>query len=142
MPQISQQIFIDASAIIAFIDRADPNHGRCVKVFEFLAQHQFQLFTSNLNIIQTFGRLDKDLGFAISRDFLNVILESNIQILSPTEADLESAARFLKLNPQRQVSLMEIVNAHLMDKNHIPTIFTFDYWHNLMGTTITRLLSS
>ena len=142
MRQISQQIFIDASALTAFIDRADPNHIRCARVFEFLAQHQFKLYTSNLVIIQTFGRLEKDLGFAISREFLSVCLESNIQILSPTEADLESAARFLKLNPERQVSLMEIVNAHLMDKNHIPAILTFDYWHNLMGTTITRLLNS
>lgn len=139
MPQSSQQIFIDSSPFLAFIDRADPNHGRSIKAFEFLGQHGYRLYTSNLVVFQTFSYLEKELGFALSMDFLKTILESNIQILCPTEADLATAHRFLKLNPQRQVSLIEIANAHLMDKHNVSAVLTYDYWHNLMGTTISRL---
>lgn len=137
-----QSIFIDTSAFLAFIDRADINHIKSVRVFELLARHNFQVYTSNLIVVQTFSRLEKDLGFSLAKDFLKTILEGNIQVLHPTESDLKAAYRFLKLNPERQISLMEVVNTHLMDKVRVVSILTFSYWHNLMGTSISPLIHS
>lgn len=138
----SQSIFIDTSAFLAFIDRADINHTKSIKLFETLARQNFQIYTSNLVVFQTFSRLEKDLGVSLARDFLKTILEGNIHILHPGESDLISAYRFLKLNPERQTSLMEVVNTHLMDKSRVLTVLTFSYWHNLMGTSVSPLIHS
>src|SRR3989344_4356808 len=105
-----------------------------------LSQQVF-IDTSLLVIIQVFNRLEKDLGTLISHDFLKTLLQSNIEILHPSEAEFSAAYRFLKINPQQQVSLVDILNARLMEKHNVPAILTFDYWHNLMGITVSRLIN-
>ncbi|EKD85005.1 MAG: hypothetical protein ACD_38C00107G0001 [uncultured bacterium] len=141
MPQLSQQVFIDTSLFVSFVDRGDLNHNKTAKIFEYLGKYNFHVYTSNLVIIQVFNRLEKDLGTLISHDFLKTLLQSNIEILHPSEAEFSAAYRFLKINPQQQVSLVDILNARLMEKHNVPAILTFDYWHNLMGITVSRLIN-
>ncbi len=135
----THKIFIDSSVLIAFIDRADGNHPRAVKALENLAQQGYQLYTSMQNINETYTSLSREVGATIASEFLEQILQSNIEILFPQKADLISAFRILKTNREKQLTLREVLSATLMQKRAVFQIITFHYWHNLFGTQISNL---
>lgn len=140
--QITQKLFIDSSFFLAFIDRANNNHIRTIRVFETLEQNRCKLYTSILVVITTFSRIERDLGGLIAIEFLQAVLESSIGVLYPTKQELIHAYRFFKNNSRSQISMSEIINSKLMDKQGISSILTFDLWRNTMGTTVSPLTTS
>lgn len=140
MSTTSKKVFIDTSIFIAFIDRANLNHQKSTQVIEFFAKQGYQLFTSNLVVVQTFNRIEKEIGTSISLDFLQAILESDIEVIYYDQQDLIACFRFLKNYQSKQASLNEIINSHLMNKRSIPSVITYDLWHNLMGTQVSSLI--
>ena len=80
------------------------------------------------------------MGQTVSLDFFQAMLESNIEVIYPSKAEMVAAFRVIKNNPQRQTVLTEIVSAIMMEKNGIGAILTYDFWHNLLGTSISALL--
>lgn len=138
----SRKIFIDTSFFISFIDRADLNHQRSSSILEFLARQNFQVYSSDLVIFQTFARLDREFGSAVSMDFLQAILESQIQVLFLSQVELMGTFRFIKSNSHRQSSLNDYANAYLMDRQSIPHVLTYDPWYDLRGVTVSSLINS
>ncbi len=134
MAQESHKIFVDSSFFIAFIDRGDLNHTKCVPVFEFLGKHNYQVYTTSLVLIQVFNRIDKELGTTISLEFLQAIMESNIEVLFPSKSEFLSAYRLLKNDPNIQVSMSELLNSILMEKNGVSAVLTYDSWVGILGT--------
>lgn len=130
----SKKIFIDSSALYAFIDRADPNHTQVVKIIESMSLSYAQIYTSVQAISDTYSAIDSQLGSSISLDFLKTVLESNIEIIYPQKADLATAYRVINANRGKQITLREALNAALMQKKNIVQILTYRYWHNLLGS--------
>jgi predicted nucleic acid-binding protein len=141
MTFMTQKIFIDASFLVAFIDRTNIDHIKAGQIMENLARDNFQVFTSSLVINQTFIRLEKEIGSVVADEFLQAILESNIQTLYPEQSDLLAGFRVLKTLTTRNASINEILNSVLMYKYRVYTILTFDTWHNLQKTQVSNLLS-
>lgn len=138
----SKKIFIEASLFLAFIDRVNPNHAKASKIFEVLGRDKYQVFTSGMVVAQTFNVIERDLGETLARYFLQTMLETNIQILYTNEPDLLAALRFLKANPGRQISLLSIINANLIQRHSINSILTFDFWPNVMGIVVSDLITT
>lgn len=136
----SRKIFIDSSVLIGFIDRADANHPRAVKTMENLARGGFHLYTSSQNINDVYSTLARETGTSVALDFLQAVLQSDIEILLPQKADFITAHRMLRGNRDRQLTLREVLNATLMQRRGIPQIMTFTYWHNLFGTYVTNVV--
>ncbi len=130
----SKKVFIDSSALYSFIDRADPNHISVVKTVDHLSLNYMNLFTSIQIVEDTYSALNHQLGTTVAMDFLQVMTESSIEILYPQKADLIAAFRLMKTNPNRSVTLKEVINAILMEKRGINLVLTFTYWHNLLGS--------
>lgn len=139
--QSSHKIFINSSFFISFIDRSDLHHQKTAAIFELMAKQNYQLYTSSLLIYQTFTKIERDMGTHVALEFLQVILESAIKILYTTESELLFAYRFFK-NASRQVNILELITARLMEKNGITYILTYDYWHNISATSISILITS
>lgn len=137
----SKKIFIDSSVLIAFIDRADTNHPRSVKALENLAGLGCQLYTSSQNINDVYAALAREIGMSVALDFLQAILQSNIEILFPQKADFITAHRMLQSNKERQLTLREVLNATLMQRRGIVQILTFTYWYNLFGSYVSNISS-
>lgn len=135
----SRKIFIDSSVLLAFIDRADPNHLKAIKSIDSLARIGYQLYTSYQNIAETYAALSREVGQSVALDFLQASLQSDMEILLPQRADLITVHRMLRLNRDRQITLREAMNATLMQKKSIMQIVSFSYWHNLFGTFISNL---
>lgn len=131
----SKKIFIDSSALYAFVDRADPNHAQSGKIIEQLSLNNMHLYTSIQSITDTYTTLDKQLGNTLSLEFLEATIKSTMEIIYPQKADLISAYKLIRLNRNKQVALKEALNAVLMQKKSIGLILTFKYWQNLLGST-------
>jgi predicted nucleic acid-binding protein len=142
MAQTSLKVFIDNSIFMAFIDRADLNHTRAGAIMDFLARQNYRVFTSALVVHQVHSRLSVEISPSIALEFLQAVLESDIQILYPQESELLAVYRFLKNSSDRkEASLSEITNATLMDRNDVPYILTFNTWPPLMGIKVSDLLN-
>ena len=138
----SKKVFVESSLFLAFIDRANLNYAKSVEILELAARQKYQLYTSGVVILQTFIAIERDLGSTVSNDFLQAILESNIQVLFLSQADFLAAFRYLKANPGRRSLLSSILNANLMQKHGVYSVLTFDFWSNAMGTTVSNLIAT
>ena len=138
----SRKIFIESSLMLAFIDRANLKHLKSVQILELLAHHRYQVYTSDIVILQTFNAIERDLGSTVANDFLHAILESDIQILYAGESNFLMAFRYLKANPGYRSSLSNIITTDLMQKHNINSVLTFDYWPNLMGVLVSNLITA
>lgn len=129
-----RKIFIDASALYPFVDRSDPNHIQSVKAIEQLSLQGVSLYTSVQSVQETHSAISSQLGATLGFDFLQAILESNIEILYPQKSDLVAAFKLIKLNRNRELTLKESLTAVLMQRKNISQIITFAYWQNLLGS--------
>jgi len=130
----SKKIFVDSSALYAFIDRADQHHTQAIKIIENLSLSYAQLYTSVQAVTDTYSAVESQLGASISLDFLKTVLESNIEIVYPQKADVATAYRLINANRGKQITFKEALNASLMQKKGIIQILTFRFWHNLLGS--------
>lgn len=131
----SKKLFIDTSALYAFIDRADPNHIKATATIEHLSVQGFFLYTSLQSVQDTYSTVNNKLGMVLSFEFIQTIMESNIEILCPQKSDLHSAFRLIRFNREKRISLKEALNSTLMEKRKIPLILTFSPWHHLLGSS-------
>lgn len=131
----SKKIYIDASALYAFVDRADPNHLDMVKAMEQLSIKEMHLFTSSQAVQDAYNAISRQLGDNLGLEFLQAVLESTTEILYPQKSDLISAYKLIKVNRGKQINLKVAVTAVLMQKKGISQILTFNYWQNLLGST-------
>lgn len=134
-----RKIFIDSSVLIAFVDRTNINHSKAVKTIENLARLGYQVYTSSQNVNEIYATLAKATGLSVALEFLQAILQSDIEILFPQKVDYITANRMLRSNRERQLTLREVLNATLMQRKGISQILTFTYWHNLFGSFISNL---
>lgn len=135
----SRKIFVDSSIFFGFIDRADSNHTRAIKSMETLARLEYQLYTSSLVVNDVYALISREISPSVALDFLQAIIQSDIEIIFPQKADLITAHRMLRSNKERQIPFREVMNATLMQRKGIIQVLTFNYWHNLFGSHISNL---
>ena len=140
MATTSRKIFVDTSVLVSFIDRADSNHQKGVQAIESIAKLGYQAYTSNQNISETYALLAQKVGVSVALDFLQIILQSDIEIIFSQRSDLITAHRIIRANRDKQVSFREALNATLMQKRGIMQVLTLNYWHNLFGTYVSQLI--
>lgn len=129
-----RKIFIDASVIYAFIDRADPNHLQISKVIEQLSLQGVSLFTAFHSVQDAYAAINRQMGTTVGSEFLQVMTESSIEILYPQKNDFNAAVKLIKLNRNRPFSFKEAISAILMQKKGVGRILTLNVWQNLLGT--------
>ncbi|MBI2593907.1 type II toxin-antitoxin system VapC family toxin [Candidatus Daviesbacteria bacterium] len=140
MATTSRKIFIDSSALIAFIDRGTTDHLKASKAIEDLASIGYRLYTSSQVITDTYVLLLRNSGNAVALEFLQTMLQSGIEILFPQKADLITAHRILRVNRDEQIPLTEAINATLMQRKGITQILTLSNWNKLFGTNVSNLV--
>lgn len=140
MATTSRKIFIDSSILIAFIDKDAPGHLKAAKAIEDLASIGYRLYTSSQVVIDSYALLWREVDTTIALEFLQIMLQTGIEILFPQKADLITTHRILRVNRNDIISINEAVNATLMQKKGIGQILTFSSWNNLFGTSVSNLV--
>ncbi len=130
----SKKIFIDSTALYAFIDRADANHSLIVKLMEQFSLNRMHLYSSLQSVSDTFHAINNQMGNTVALEFLQAMSETSIEILYPQRAEFVSTIKLMKLNRNKSITIREALISVLMEKKGINQILTFTYWHSLLGS--------
>lgn len=131
----SKKVYVSSDAFTAFIDRAHPKHSQAAAFFRYFAQERYLVFTSILNLEETYRQIYEKISPSLAKDFLRGLALSNINILFPTESDFKAALKTLINFRTTELSFKDAQAAVLADRNGISQIATFSYLHPLFGIT-------
>ena len=131
----SKKVYISSDTFTAFIDRAHPKHSQAAAFFRYFGQEKYLIFTSILNIEESYRQIYEKISPSLAKDFLRALTLSNINILFPTESDFKAALKTLINFRTTELSFKDAQSAVLADRNGISQIATFNYLHPLFGIT-------
>lgn len=139
MKKTSARIFLESSIFEAFIDRSNTKHQQSVEMLNRLAKDSCLLFTSLQVVEEVFDFLMAKVSKVVAFEFLQAILESNIELIFTNRSDITSVYKLMIEYKEKQISFKEALITVLMQKNNIPKIATFRFWNNLEGTSVSGL---
>ena len=117
-------IFIDASAIVAIVDRDDASHGAAVEAYRNLVRAGYKLFTTNYVVAETFDLLRTGVGPLVARQFLR---DSKLAVYHADEQD-ERRARRLVLDARAggNLTLFDAISLVVMERLGVADAFAVD----------------
>jgi uncharacterized protein len=118
-------VFIDTSAMYAFLDRRDGNHRAAVDAWTERFGAETSLVTSNYVMVELTALVQRRLGPTAVRDILEYFTPLlHVYWIDQRTHDL--AMRTILAAGQRGISLVDAVSFEIMRANAIPAVFTFD----------------
>lgn len=116
--------FVDASAIVALIDRNDRSHNDAVAAYHGLQEANYRLFTTNLVLAEVVQLLNDGVGAEVSRQFLR---DQRLTVYHATEEDEHRAtAMVMTSRTARGLSYVDAVSLVVMEKLGIADAFVVD----------------
>lgn len=129
----SKKVYLSPSCLYAFIDRAHEKHQQSAAYFRYFSQEEYMLYIDSLNLNQVYEIIYKKMSPGLAKDFLRIIALSDINIISPDDAEIKATFKTITSYNSLDLTLSEAVMAVVASKRNISTICTFDYLHPLFG---------
>lgn len=122
--EASPVAFVDTSAIVALVDRADALHAPAVDAYAGLMNQQYRLFTTNHVIAETFDLLSKGIGPDGARRWLR---DHQLPVYHAEERD-EQRARALVIasRSSRGLSYVDAISRVVMERFGVEDAFAVD----------------
>ncbi len=136
MALISKKVFIEASILCAFVDRAHPKHDQAAAYFRFFAEEEYLVFTDYYSLMEAYLIIYKEISPSLAKDFMRTMSLSNVNILYPEEQDSKVALKALVNYQSTDLTFPKALSAVLAQKRGITQICTFDYLHPLFGQAL------
>ena len=130
---VSKKIYIAPDGLVAFIDRAHKKHVQATAFFRYFAQEQCQLYSSVVNIHESYMTIYNTISPSLARDFLRALSLSNINVLNPEPADIKAAIKIIETGNSVDLTFSKALMAVMCNKKSIPQIMTYEYLHALYG---------
>lgn len=116
-------LFVDTSAIFAFLDRDDPEHRRALETMRDAKAER--LVTHNYVAVESVALIHRRLGWEVaSRAFRETL--PGFDTIWVDEALHEAARAAFLIESERGVSFVDCVSFELMRREGIETAFAFD----------------
>ena len=128
-------IFVDSSAIYAYLVRDDEHHPRALEAFRRLLTTDDSLLTTNYILVETAALLQRRLGVEAVRT-LHDDLVPLFRIDWIAEDDHLRAMEAVLTAGRRKLSLVDCVSFRCMRRLHITTAFAFDDHFREQGFTV------
>ena len=119
------KLFVDTSALIAFLDADQPRHADVVKVWNEAVDGDGILFTSNYVLVEAFALVQRRLGLDAARA-LGDILVPLMHLLWVDESLHSAATAALFTAARRKLSLVDCTSFELMRRHGITDVLTLD----------------
>lgn len=126
MPASSDQptAFVDASAIVALVDRNDRSHTDAAEAYRGLQAANYRLFTTNLVIAEVVSLLNDGVGADVARQFLR---DHRLAVYHVSEDDeARAAAMVMSSRTSRGLSFVDAASLVVMEKLGIADAFVVD----------------
>ncbi len=129
---MSRKVFLASDVLSAFLNRNDPKHLQASAFFRYFAQEHFYLYTSSEIVIFVYQNISQGISKSFAKEFLQVMSESSIHILTPDEQDIRKAMQLVTTS-FTDLGLQEALSLVMTQRHYIPQIATFLYMHSLFG---------
>ena len=117
-------IFVDSSAIFAYLDRDDRYHSRARGALEVLVATD-ELLTSNYVVLESAVLVRGRLGSTLLRDLMEVVVPSMSVVWVDSQLHGSAVSAHLA-SAQRKASLVDWVSFEVMRSRSLTRAFTFD----------------
>lgn len=117
-------VFVDTSAIYAFLAEADDDHDRAAATLEDLLRND-ELVTHNYVVVETAALVHARLGAEAARDLIRGFMRSLNVAWVDEHLHGAAAAAYLAAK-RRDVSLVDWTSFEFMHRTGLTTAFTFD----------------
>ena len=118
-------IFVDTSAILAFLDRDDENHSIAVRMLERILDKEIPLFTSNYVVLESCALLQRRLGMEAVRGLQEGLLPM-IEVQWVAKDVHEMAMTALIAARRRKLSLVDCSSFAMMRASGCQEALAFD----------------
>lgn len=116
--------FVDASAIVALVDRNDKSHQDAVAAYRGLQEANYRLFTTNFVIAEAVQLLTDGMGADVARQFLR---DHRLAVYHASEEDEARAGNMVMASrSSRGLSYVDAVSLVVMEKLGIADAFVVD----------------
>ena len=118
-------VFVDTSALLAFLDADQPRHADVIDAWERSIFEDRRLFTSNYVLVESFTLVQRRLGLEALRALAGVL----VPILRPLWIDEElhaAAVAALFAASRRKLSLVDCTSFELMRRHGLTEAFALD----------------
>ena len=118
-------IFVDTSALIAFLDADQPRHAEVIDTWDRAVADAKALFTSNYVLVESFALVQRRLGLEALRALADVLVPM-LRVLRIDE-DLHAAAvASLFTAGRRKLSLVDCTSFELMRRHGLAEALALD----------------
>jgi len=118
-------VFLDTSAVFAFLDGGDENHPAAAAAWQTLESRKERLVTHDYVLLEAAALLQRRLGNGAVRDFLEGIVPLLSIVWIDEELFRAAAAALLTAN-NRRLSLVDCASFEVMRRTGVRTFFAFD----------------
>lgn len=118
-------IFIDTSAIYAYLDAGDANHEAAVRFWAEQSADDTRFVTTNYVILELVSLVQRRLGRNAVRDVIENLMPSLV-VEWVDDQTHQLALRTVLAAGQRGISLVDAVSFEVMRRRAISSVFAFD----------------
>ncbi len=118
-------LFVDTSAVLAFLDADQPRHSEVVMAWDLAIAEERVMFTSNYVLVETFALVQRRLGLDALRGLANVL----VPLMTPLWIDEElhsAAVAALFVAARRRLSFVDCTSFELMRRNGLREALALD----------------
>ncbi|HVZ58893.1 MAG TPA: hypothetical protein VG935_04045 [Patescibacteria group bacterium] len=133
MPLPSKKVYLDASAFVAFIDRAHIKYDQATAYFRFFGIEEYQLFSDPVTLVEAYNKLYNDVSPSLAKDFMRVMALSNVNMIYADESDIKAALKALVNFKTTDLTFPKALLCVLSNRRGVSQICTFDYMPQLFG---------
>ncbi|MBP1995249.1 type II toxin-antitoxin system VapC family toxin [Paenibacillus eucommiae] len=123
-------VFVDETALIAFMNPEDPRYTKARSLFLDLHDLERNFMTTNSIIFDVHDWLRNEYGYTKAEFFLNVmdkaVSKGKLAVIAGDTEFEKDARRLLMERPELEFSLSEALTAIVMATYHTTRIFTFN----------------
>ena len=118
-------IFVDTSALIAFLDADQPRHAEVIDTWDRAIADGKALFTSNYVLVESFALVQRRLGLEALRALADVLVPM-LRVLWVDEELHAAAVASLFTAGRRKLSLVDCTSFELMRRRGLTEALALD----------------
>ena len=118
-------IFVDTSALIAFLDADQPRHAEVIDTWDRAIADGKALFTSNYVLVESFALVQRRLGLEALRALADVLVPM-LRVLWVDEELHAAAVASLFTAGRRKLSLVDCTSFELMRRRGLAEALALD----------------
>lgn len=130
------KVLLDADAYIGTYNEDDALHQKATHILSEMSKKGCKHFVTYDVVDEVTTKLSYQLGKGASKKFIKNLLESNTQIIFPTEESFQKTLKKFQTINSKNVSLTECTNMIAYKEYEINAIFSFDKIYSKQGLEI------